>query len=181
MPEQFIHNVQPVESKAPIETKSTPKKKNNTGKIVGIVVGVILLLCSTVGLGFYLLFSSIQNGPQATAVRNMWEGLDTANEQLVRENTSETVFTALYFKDDTGVSAANIIKGSILTVKVSNVSTQNGKTAEVYYTINAEENSKIINAINYAELEKVNEKWIVTYYGTKEPPASTFDDDDFDY
>lgn len=166
----------PVQEAPREEVVAVPKKKSSVGKIIALIFGSLLVCCFVAGFLIYSVWNGVQNGPQATSVKMVWQALDTGDEATVKKYSDELVYSDLVEANEEGIRSIDIIKGSNIRITIANVSVDiDAGTAEVYYVLTADKNQDVLSAVNYATLKKVGETWIVTYLGSKEAPTDTSD------
>jgi len=185
MPEK-VEETMPTEAKVVAETtpttaetpivkaEETPakKKKNPIVTILLVVVGLAILCCACAAGGFYFLYNSMQNGPQATALKTLYTSLSDEKVNEVKAVADTQLFADLYRKNTDGESLADQFMGNVVKIIITNVSVEND-TAKLEYTMIVARNQDLFSDLNYAELRKVGDQWIVTYIGDKANQAVT--------
>jgi len=165
--------VKPSETPAPVVTDTPVKKKKNPVlAILLIILGLIVLCCAVGAGGFYYLYNSVQNGPQATALKTLYTSLSEEKANDAKAVADTQLFADLYRENTSGESLADQFVGNVVKVVITNVSVENN-SAKIEYTMIVARNQDLFSNLNYAELRKVGDQWIVTYIGDKADQAVT--------
>lgn len=180
---KVVAEATPIATETPVvKTEGTPakKKKSPVLTIILVIVGLLVACCACGAFGFYYLYNSVQNGPQATALKELYTGLSDAKPTQVQAVADTQLFADLYKKNSAGETMADQFLGNVVKVVITNVKVENS-TATIEYTMLVTRNQDLFNTLNYAELKKVGEKWIVVYIGDKadQTTTPTQTDDDF--
>jgi hypothetical protein len=179
---KVVAEAAPIAAEPPVvKAEETPakKKKSPVMTIILVIVGLLVACCACGAFGFYYLYNSVQNGPQATALKEMYTALSDAKPTQVQAVADTQLFADLYKKNANGEAMADQFLGNVVKIVITNVSVENDY-AKIEYTMLVNRNQSLFTSLNYAELKKVGEKWIVVYIGDKadqtETPTQTTDD-----
>ena len=156
-----------------VKREETSKKKKNPIVIILMVLFGLVALCAVCGVGGFLLLSkAVQNSPQAVAVKNFYTALDNDDKLAVKNLTTDTLYKDLYAPAGNGDTLANLFKNNVDKVTVTSVGDTNG-TGTVEFSLKVTTIQALLGKINYAELQKVGEVWIITYIGPKSDSSAT--------
>lgn len=140
------------------------KKKNPVLIIILILFGLGVLFCSCAIGAVVALNVVVQKSPQAVAVRSLYTALNDGDSAKVKELTTDKLYEDLYSYFNETDTLAKLFTGNVTKVTVTSVNVDND-TAAVTYKL--EQKQEEISNLEYAELQKIDDKWIVTYIGPK--------------
>lgn len=172
---KVVAEATPIATETPVvKAEETPakKKKSPVLTIVLVIVGLLVACCACGAFGFYYLYNSVQNGPQATALKELYTALSDAKPTQAQAVVDTQLFADLYRKNANGETMADQFLGNVVKVVITNVSVEND-FAKLEYKMIVTRNQSLFDTLNYAELRKVGEKWVVVYIGDKADQATT--------
>jgi hypothetical protein len=153
----------------PEQTVTPPKKKANVALVViGVLFGIGALCAVCGGIAAFTLYKGIQNGEQATTLKSLFTALNEGDKAKVITVSGEELATDLFADGENGTSLASMMKGSYTSMTITSVNVENDK-ATIEFTIKGTgTNKSLIESITYAELQKDDSGWFVTYFGQKD-------------
>lgn len=154
------------------------KKKNPVLVIIMVLVGLAVLCCSCAIGGIFALNYGMQKTPQAVALKTLFTSLSEDDKEGVRSVATSRLYDDLYEPfNNNGDTLASLFKNNITDVRVSSVNIENS-SARVEFKL--EQKVEEITNLEYAKLEKIGDKWVVSYIGPK-PDSSNEQESETDW
>lgn len=159
----------------PVSQPEQKKKKNPVIVILIVLVGLAVLCCSCAVGGIFALNYGMQKTPQAVAVKALFTAMSEDDKDTVKLVSTSRLYDDLYAPlNNNGDTLASLFKNNITDISISSVNIENS-SASVEFKL--KQKVEEVTNLEYAELEKIGDKWIVSYIGPK-ADSSTQEDSD---